>query len=217
MKRYQRILSICGGVSLLVILLLSSVTALLTDKEQKETLFEYKGSTVDITLNVNIDDEFKNEDGNIVVDPGENFAIEPWIENTGTGDVYVFMELDIPVVPVYDDGTQEAVNGSLFTYAETNGWHLMETTEEEEYNKYIYCYGTSDSLTKIINSDSMDEGSTETAPLMSQATFSTIQSSVDDELTLVVKAYAVTTEAYEEDGIGSPAAVWEATVEVAGE
>ena len=217
MKRYQRILSICGGVSLLVILLLSSVTALLTDKEQKETLFEYKGSTVDITLNVDIDDGFKNDDGNIVVYPGESFAIEPWIENTGTGDVYVFMELDIPVVPVYDDGTQEAVNGSLFTYAETSGWHLMETNEGAEYNKYIYSYGTSDSLTKIINANSMDEGPAETAPLMSQATFSTIQSSDDDELTLIVKAYAVTTEAYEEDGIGSPAAVWEATVEVAGE
>ena len=216
MTIHTRILSICGGLSLLVILLLSSVTALLTDKEQKETLFEYKGSTVDITLNVDIDNEFKNEEGNIIVDPGESFNIKPWIENTGKGDVYVFMELDIPVVSVYDNDSMEVINGNLFTYKEANGWYLMETNLDVEYNKYIYSYGTSDSLTKVINADSTDEGSKTTIPLMSIAKFSKIKSA-NNKLTLVVKAYAVTTEAYEENGIGSPAAVWEATVEVAGE
>ena len=217
MKRYQRILSLCGGLSLLVILLISSASALLTDREQEEVLFEYDASTVNITLHVDYEDIVKNDSGNLVIDPGEEFTIEPWIENAGSGNVYVFIELDVPVVPVYDESAQEVVNGSLFTFAPSDGWYLFDADLSDEYSKYYYCYGTSDSLTELQGSNSLDDGPKSTNTLLSESFFSNVVSDTDLFPTLIIKAYAVTTEAYEESGIGSPAQVWEATVKVAGE
>ena len=212
MKRHQRILSICGGISLLVILLLSSVTALLTDKEQKETIFEYERSTVDISLIVDINDVAENESGNIVIDPGEGFTIEPWIKNIGSGDVYVFMELDIPVVLIEEEYIP------IFTFDTSGDWTLIKDPNiESGYKRYVYCFGTDNSLTEIRSKDSMDDGPKQTTSLITTAVFSNIKSDTNLEGTLIIKAYAVTTEAYENGNYGNPIKVWDSTVKVAGE
>ena len=212
MKGYQRILSICGGVSLLVILLLTSVTALLTDKEQYETIFEYERSTVDVSLIVDIDGVVENESGNIVIDPGEDFTIEPWIKNIGSGDVYVFMELDIPVVLIGEEYIP------IFSFETSDDWALLKDADVVSgCEQFIYCFGTTDSLTEIRAKDSMDDGPQQTTSLITTAAFSNIKSNTDLKETLIIKAYAVTTEAYENGNYGDPIKVWNATVKVAGE
>ena len=205
MRKYQRILSIFGALSLLVVLLVSSTTALLTDKEQVETLFQVDPSEVEITLHVDIDAGLEDEDDPIKVDPGKSFGINPWIESTGSKEIYVFIELDIPVVEV------NGKNIELFTPEALGSWHKFDLTEGTDYNKYYYAYGLADSLTSIDSyGDTLDN------PLITAATFNNIKSDDELELTLIIKAYAVEIEAYEEEGIGSPADVWEDTVTIAG-
>ncbi len=52
MKLYQRILTIAGGLSLMVLLVCNMTTALLTDVEQEDRLFLIDATTVDIALYV---------------------------------------------------------------------------------------------------------------------------------------------------------------------
>ena len=207
MNKWHRIITICGAVSMLIFLTcLASTTALLTDRDEEERLFNVKESNVEIKLYV---DELKNVTD---VDPGEDFDIQPWIDNGRSGEVYVFMEVDVPKITI---GNKHIV---LFTFDTSEYWYLMKSEDGDDYLKLYYAYGTpgnmgnqyTPTLTELGGHDS-------TEPLMTKATFSRMNPESDDKLTLIIKAYAVTNEVYEIDGIGSPEDVWDATVKVAGE
>ena len=191
MKRYQAILSIAGGLSLLVLLIIGTTTALLTDKDQKEHMFEVKAETVDIELAVS------GLTGNSTeVVSGQTFDIKPVITNNGTANVLAFMEIDVPMVE----------STPIFTYtADESAWTFVSTKTEDGYQKSIYSYG---SMTVL------DAGSdTSEHPLIEKATFASIRSESDIQLTLIIKAYAATDAGFEgSPGNLEPEAVWTTTL-----
>ena len=196
MKRYQRILSISGGVSLLTLLVVGTTTALLTDKEQSEHMFTVSAETVDIELSVT---GITGDSTEIV--PGESFDIKPIITNAGTGSALVFLEMDVPKIG----------DTPIFTYtADESAWELVSTGTEDDYYKAIYSYG---SMTVLdAGEDTADH------PLIEAADFETIRTDTDLECTLIIKAYAVTDMGFDgEPGGLEPADVWEVTLEAAGE
>ena len=207
MNKWHRIITICGAVSMVVfVTCLASTSALLTDRAEEERLFNVKESNVEIKLYV---DELENVTD---VDPGEDFDIQPWINNVRSGDVYVFMEVDVPKVTI---GNEHIV---LFTFDTSEYWYLMKSEDGNDYLKLYYAYGTIGSDNNVDTATLTELGGHDsTEPLMTKATFSPINPESDQELTLIIKAYAVTNEVYEIDDIDSPEDVWDATVKVAGE
>ena len=207
MNKWHRIITICGAVSMVVFLTcLASTTALLTDRDIVEGLFNVKASNVEIKLYV---DELEDSTD---VDSGEDFDIQPWINNVRSGYVYVFMEVDVPKVTI---GNENIV---LFTFDTSEYWYLMKSQDGDDYLKLYYAYGTIGSDNNVDTATLTELGGLDsTEPLMTKATFSPINPESDQELTLIIKAYAVTSEAYEESGIDSPEDVWDATVKVTGE
>ena len=196
MNKKQRILSIVGGVSLLVLLLVGTTTALLTDKDQKEHLFNIKGETLDIQLAVT----GLTGDSTTVVS-GQTFDIKPVITNAGTGSALIFLEMDVPMVG----------NTPIFTYTPNeNYWSLVSTKTENGYHKAIYSYGSMTVLEP--GEDTTDH------PLIETATFGTIRTETDLECTLTIKAYGVTDLGFDgEPGDLVPTDVWTTTLEAVGE
>lgn len=132
------------------------------------------------------------------MDSGETLNIKPWIENNGTGDVYAFIELDIPVVN----------NTPILTYTAAEPWNLVDSETSEDYKKNIYSYG---SLSRV-------SAGTSVQPLMTTATFNNIKAVEDMELYLTVKAYAATMDGFDGNvDVLSPEDVWNTTVTAAGE
>ena len=188
-----------GGLSLFIILLIGSATALLTDVEQQDSIFVLDATTVDIALHV---DEL---DAETKIDPGEEFSIRPWIENKGSGNVYAFIELDIPTVK----------GVPIFTYETEAPWVLVDSYIGNGHHKYTYCYAyaTDDTSSPVFPcpiepaSEMVYDGngeSMEDKPLMTTAIFSKVRSDTTYKLKLSIKAYAVTV-----DGVsGNAGDVW---------
>ena len=196
MKRYHRILSISGGISLLALLVIGTTTALLTDMDQTEHMFEIPAETLDIELSV-----VGMEGDSTEVVSGEDFDIKPVITNVGTGSALVFLEIDVPMIG----------DIPLFTYtADESAWTFVNVTTEDEYQKAVYSYG---SMTVLdAGEDTTDH------PLIETATFGNIRTDTDLECTLVIKAYAVTDMGFEgEPDQLVPVDVWTTTLETAGE
>ena len=190
MNKWQRILTIAGGLSLMVLLVCNMTTALLTDIEQEDRLFLIDATTVDIALYVEgLEDE-------TTVDPGEVFYIKPWISNDGSGDIYAFIEIDIPLIN----------DVPIFSYEASAPWELLISDVRDGYKTDIYSYGGPSAIGAGT--------SLETQPLMETATFNNVKSDSDDTLTMSIKAYAVTVEGFTGD-IGDPIDVWNTTVEAA--
>lgn len=179
-----------GGLSLMVLLVCNMTTALLTDMEQEDRVFLVDATTVDVSLNVDgLEDE-------TVVDPGEEFIIKTWISNDGSGDIYAFIEIDIPIVNEVP----------IFSYEASNPWKLLISDVKDGYKTDIYSYGGPSAIGA--------RTSLEAQPLMETATFNNVKSDSDDTLTMSIKAYAVTVEGFTGD-IGDPIDVWNTTVEAA--
>ena len=195
MKTYQRILSIAGGISLLVLLAVGTTSALLTDKEQNVHMFEVAAETVDIELDV-----VGLTGASTAVVSGQTFNIKPVIANAGTANVFAFLEIDVPMVG----------NTPIFTYSpDESAWSFVSSETADGYQKSIYSYG---SLT-VLDSES----DTSDHPIIETATFGNIRTETSLQLTLTIKAYAVTDAGFSGNpGDLDPSAVWTTTLEAAG-
>ena len=92
MKKSVRIITILGGLSCIIFLLIAMSTALLTDKEVGELDIYVKPSTVDISLKLN------GPTGTVSFNPGTALSINPVITNMKSTPVYAFIEMDLPVI-----------------------------------------------------------------------------------------------------------------------
>lgn len=196
MKRYQWFLRIAGGISLLVLLAFGITTALLTDKEQRQIGVDIPGEMVDLELTMNglVGDS-------IQAVSGQTFDLKPIITNFGTANVYTFIEIDVPML----------VNAPIFTYtADESDWNLVGSETADGYQKAVYSYG---SLTVL------DAGAdTSEHPLIETATFANIRSETDEQLSVIIKAYAATDLGFDgEPGSLDPVAVCTTTLDTAGE
>ena len=160
MRKYQWLLSILGGISLLFILLCSTTSALLTDEEQVEHIFKLDSTTVDIKLHV---DGIGTE--TTLIERNKSFSIKPWIENAGSGDIYAFLEMDVPMV------TSNGVAVPIFIYAPPDGWTSLKVEIEDGYRTELFGYGNQNGLTRIDSYTSLED-----YPLMETATFGDIAS-----------------------------------------
>ena len=195
MKHNIGLLSTLGGFSLLILLVVGITTALLTDVEQNDYMFDVIAETVDIELAVT---GLSGESTEVV--SGQTFNISPVITNAGTANVYTFLEIDVPMVG----------DTALFTYtADESAWEFISTETADGYQKSIYSYG---SMTVL------DAGSdTSEHPLIETATFGNIRSETDEQLTLMIKAYAATDAGFTgTPGDLDPADVWTTTLTATG-
>lgn len=195
MKHNIGLLSTLGGFSLLILLVVGITTALLTDVEQNDYMFDVIAETVDIELTVS---GLSGESTEVV--SGQTFDISPVITNAGTANVYAFLEIDVPMVG----------DTALFTYtADESAWEFISTETADGYQKSIYSYG---SMTVL------DSGSdTSEHPIIESATFGNIRSETDEQLTLMIKAYAATDAGFTgTPGDLDPADVWTTTLTATG-
>ena len=201
MRKYQWLLSILGGISLLCILLCSTTTALLTDEEQVERIFKLDSTTVDIKLHV---EGIGTE--TTLIERNKSFSFKPWIENAGSGDIYAFLEMDVPMV------TSNGVDVPIFTYAPPDGWTSLKVVIEDGYRTELFGYGNPSGLTRIESYTSLED-----YPLMETATFGDIHAEYDDDhLYVSVKAYAVTADGFDGD-YGTPLEEWQTAFETSGD
>lgn len=127
MKKYQRILSIIGGISLLALLEYGTTAALLTDKEQNGFSVDVPGEIVDVVLTV---DGINGE--SIEALSGQTFDIKPIITNEGTADVYAFLEIDVLMIG----------DAPVFTYtSDESAWNLVAAETADGYQKSVYSCG----------------------------------------------------------------------------
>ena len=102
--------------------------------------------------------------------PGGSVAKDPKIQNIGTNDANVFMEVKIPVYTVGTGSAEQT--GELFTLnnLDTTNWKQVGTmTTDGVYNTYVYAYAsgtTKDSLTDLA-------ANVETTPLFTSVTLTT--------------------------------------------
>ena len=158
----------------MICLLFGSMSALLTDIEDAQMMFVLDATTVDIELHIDGVEEAME------IDPGESFEIKPWIDNVGSGDVYAFIELYVPVV-----------NGiPIIRYLASDQWTLVVSEIDEEYKREVYAYGTNNGVRSVLSYTSLEE-----EPLMTSATFNSVRAEDDMELVMTARAYAATTEA----------------------
>ena len=95
------------------------------------------------------------------IEPGRNLPKDPLITNTGKNTAFVFLTVDIPKKDIYtyDPSTLQrnakAVT-ELFTMKDIDSsWSLVEKdTSDEEFNRYIYVYGTNSKCTGLAKGQS---------------------------------------------------------------
>ena len=119
--------------------------------------------------------------------PGDSVDVNPVITNDATSDMYVFIEVETPVV-----GTD-----SIYEYDVDADWTLVESTG----GKDVYAYASGDEMTTLTIEESTDA-------LTSQLTLSDDISNAEfagiDDINVTITGYAVGTE----DSPTSPEEAW---------
>ena len=119
--------------------------------------------------------------------PGDSVDVNPVITNDATSEMYVFIEVDTPVVGV----------DSIYEYDAGDGWTLVESSEGKE----VYAYASGDSMTTLAIEESTDA-------LTSQLTLSENLSNAEfagiDDINVTIIGYAVGTE----ESPTNPAEAW---------
>ena len=133
-------------ISILVLIILASITtgtslAFLTDSEEKVNHFTY--GSVDIELKEPKWDELDPEDK--VVYPDRAIPKDPFVTNTGTVDIYAYLEVRIPrasVRTVSTDGKTiiPAALQDLFTFTQSADWTKLEESYTDTEHVLIYAY-----------------------------------------------------------------------------
>ena len=88
--------------------------------------------------------------------PEQEIKKNPQIENDGTNDAFVFLQVSVPyasVVTANEDGTKNAAaDTELFTYTVKPGWVELGTAKKDTSAgvvTHLYAYGTSTAMTPL--------------------------------------------------------------------
>jgi hypothetical protein len=82
-----------------------------------------------------------------VIFPKKTVAKDPVVENVGSADMYVFLEVYVPkrnIRTVSDDGKSviKSAETPLFSFSANESWQLTEYDDENaNYERYVYGYG----------------------------------------------------------------------------
>lgn len=95
------------------------------------------------------------------IEPGKNLPKDPLITNTGEDSAFIFMTVDIPKKDIYTYNPSTLQRNAkavteLFTMKDIDSsWSLVEKdTSDEEFNRYIYVYGTNSKCTGLAKGQS---------------------------------------------------------------
>lgn len=155
-------------------------------------------------VQINEPEYVQDADGHNAVRPQEAFKKDPYIENVGSVDAYVFMKVTVPKAEVMTySGGGAAKNAAAVTQLFTllsesgaeginSGWSLISSDDTgEQANVYVYAYGSASTCTNL-------SPGTETAkPLFSKARLASIiegQGLDDSVQNITLEAYSVQSE-----------------------
>ena len=173
MKTNKRIISISAGLSLFILLIVSNLLGILTDKQEdaKQYYMEAGNVGIDLTVDTGTEDD-------ILIQPNAVTPLNIGVTNTGTKDCYVFVKLVIPNLLGYP----------ILSISPTGNWQMVEDG--------VYQY-TVDGEGKALES-----GMT-TAEFVAEARFYDFQELVDFTGEVQIIAYAVQTDGFDESASAS--------------
>lgn len=166
------------------------VSAYFTDREEKTNSVTVGNVTTD--LEEPEWDKVPGEDKTEIT-PNQTLPKDPKVTNTGTNDVYVFIEVQVPVkkiICVGDNGQKlPAADTELFTFKVNSGWVKVEDSRVSGARRYVYAYGTASACKAL-------KKGAETPPLFDAITLvNAVEGQIDNEtLNMPVKSYAIQTE-----------------------
>ena len=133
-------------ISILVLTVLVSVTigttlAFLTDSEEKVNHFTY--GSIDVELKEPEWDDLDPEDK--VVYPERSIPKDPFVTNTGTVDIYAYLEVHIPRASVRTVGEDKttiipAKLQDLFTFVQSGDWTKIEESVTATEHVLVFAY-----------------------------------------------------------------------------
>ena len=164
MKTHKRIISISAGLSLLLLLGVSTLLGILTDKQEDAVQYYMPAGTVGIDLAV----DNGSEDA-VQITPNAVTPLSINVTNTGSKDCYVFIKLVIP----------ELSGHPILSITPTGNWMKIEDGENQVYQYVVDGTGRA-----------LESGMT-TPEMISEARFYDFEELVDFNGELKVVAYAV--------------------------
>ena len=141
MKGKKRFFVFLLGFMILASVATGTSLAFLTDSEKKVNHFTY--GSIDIELKEPEWDELKPEDK--VVYPDRVIPKDPFVMNTGTVEIYAYMEIRIPMASVRTvsgDGKTilPAKLQDLFTFAPSSDWTKIEESFTDTEHVIVFAY-----------------------------------------------------------------------------
>ena len=135
-----------AGTGLLIAIICAGIgasTAYITDNEEKTNHFSFQNASLVIREELwgSLPEEEK------VIFPKKTVAKDPVVENVGSADMYVFLEVYVPkrnIRTVSDDGKSviKSAETPLFSFSANESWQLTEYDDENaNYERYVYGYG----------------------------------------------------------------------------
>ena len=194
--------AILAAVVLALVLCIGGVLAYFSDSEKATNTFTVGKISIKLT------EASWDENNAKKILPNQLIAKDPKLTNNGVNDAYVFMEVLIPTASIVienQDGTStgSATTQEMFTLINSSGavgvnseWEQVGTgstavtVDGKNYNKYIYSYSTSGTLTKL-------EAESSTVELFNKVRFANVQEGWGIEgksYNVIVTGYAIQTE-----------------------
>ena len=118
MTKFKRILSISAGLSLLLLLGVSTLLGILTDKQEDAKQYYMEAGNVGIELMV----DNGSEDA-VQIQSNAVTSLSINVTNTGSKDCYVFIKLVIP----------ELSGHPILSISPTGNWQMVEDGESQVY------------------------------------------------------------------------------------
>ena len=160
----------------------------------------------------------------VPVVPNQEVNKDPQVTNLGTGEVYAFAEVIVPVKNVKIGSSQTAAPTQLFTFVNENGtaginagWievsHTPTTlTAETENITYVFAYATHDTTTDKDKLTALTTNQTTAKPVFSKVKFADVTESEYTANGMQNQQFEVTVNGYgiQKEGLNStePAVVW---------
>ena len=183
----RRISLILAGLFLFVLLFVSNLLGILTDKQKDARQYYMESGNVAIELTVDT-----GSDDPVLIVPNQTTPLSIKVTNTGTKDCYIFVKTVIPTINNYP----------ILSISPTGSWIKIE----EEDNVYQY---VKDGIAGVLASGD------DTADLVAEAKFYDFDTLVDFRDEVQVMAYAVQTDGFSSDAAASD--IWTTVIQAAGD
>lgn len=216
---------IITAIILVLVLAIGGILAYFTDVQTKHNKF--KTGKVDILVEEpnwpGNPDNPGDPDKEVPVVPNQEIPKDPQITNQGSGDVYAFVEVVVPVRNVKTGSNTTASPTQLFTFLKEDGteginagWTKVsqtpataDITAETTSVTYVFAYGTDTKLTALTSTGTTNKTA---KPVFNKVKFADVTETEFAAGGLQNQSFEVTVNGYgiQKDGLNSekPSEVW---------